>query len=320
MHTYTWIIALASSLVLTACMAQDSLPPLKDGKAPQSYEELWAEYDPCKEPLDVEVLKEWEEDGVALKVLRYHVGVFKGQKALMVAVYGHPKGGGKIPGLVQIHGGGQYADYKAPLTNAKRGYATISIGWAGRISAPNYQVDPDVVKLFWEGRTNDPKYKLTTDWGALDGYHAPSRNPGNDFTRVAPSAWTLDAVESPRNSPWFLCALAARRALTFLEQQPEVDASRLGVYGHSMGGKLTVMTTAADARVKAAVPSCAKSTASFWKSPSPCAWKPPLKNPRSWRPTSTRSIGAAKSRASVRPPASILKNIRPNSPWPRPPC
>ncbi|MFG0335331.1 MAG: dienelactone hydrolase family protein, partial [Maioricimonas sp. JB049] len=61
--------------------------------------------------------------------------------------------------------------------------------------------------------------------------------------------------ESPRNSGWFLCAVAARRALTFLEQQPEVDPDRLGVYGHSMGGKLTVLT-APDPRVKAAAPSC----------------------------------------------------------------
>jgi hypothetical protein len=44
--------------------------------------------------------------------------------------------------------------------------------------------------------------------------------------------------------------------LTFLEQQPEVDAQRLGVYGHSMGGKITVMTAGADSRVKAAAPSC----------------------------------------------------------------
>ncbi len=250
------LAALLLAMNVVNVHGKDSLPSLKDGKSPQTFEEMWAGFDPRAEPLDVEVLKEWEEDGVALKVFRYRVGIFKGQKAMMVAVYGHPKVGGKIPGLVQIHGGGQYADYLAPLTNAKRGYATISIGWAGRISAPNYQVNPDVVKLFWEGKTNDANYKLTTDWGALDGYHAPSRNPGNEFPKIAPAAWTLDAVESPRNSPWFLSALAARRALTFLEQQPEVDASRLGVYGHSMGGKLTVMTAAADARVKAAAPSC----------------------------------------------------------------
>jgi Dienelactone hydrolase family len=235
---------------------KDTLPALNDGKAPQTVEEMWAGFDPRSEPLDVEILKEWEDDGVVLKVLRYRIGIFKGQKAMMAAVYGYPKGGSKLPGLVQIHGGGQYADYLSPLTNAKRGYATISIGWAGRISAPNYQVNPDVVKLFWEGKTNDPNYRLTTDWDLLDGYHAPCRFPQDNFLMNPPSEHTLDAVESPRNSGWFLCTLGARRALTFLEQQPEVDKDKLGVYGHSMGAKLTVLTAGTDPRVKVAVPSC----------------------------------------------------------------
>ena len=236
--------------------ADESLAPLKDGQAPKSFEELWAGYDPAKEPLETEVLKQWEEDGVVLQNVRVRIGVFKGQKAMMAAVYGFPKGGTKLPGLVQIHGGGQFADYMTPLTNAKRGYATISLAWAGRISSPDYQVNNDIVKLFWDGKTNEPAYKLTTDWGALDAYHAPCRNEKNAFANVTPAAWTLDAVDSPRNNPWFLCALAARRALTFLEQQPEVDAQKLGVYGHSMGGKITVMTAGADSRVKAAAPSC----------------------------------------------------------------
>ncbi|MCH5372918.1 MAG: dienelactone hydrolase family protein, partial [Planctomycetes bacterium] len=180
-------------------------------------------------------------------------------RGLKAGLYGYPKevmqDGRELPGLVQIHGGGQYADHKACLVNAKRGYATVSIAWAGRISAPDYRVSPNEVKLFWDNKTDDPGYKLTTDWGAVDGYHAPGRNPGNVFPSAKAAAWTLDDVESPRNSGWFLCALAARRALTFLEQQPEVDPNRLGVYGHSMGGKLTVMT-AVDPRVKAAGPSC----------------------------------------------------------------
>jgi hypothetical protein len=251
---------LPMALVLTGCVAgaagQDTRPALEGGIPPQTFEEMWSGFDPRAEPLEIETLKEWEEDGVLLRVVRYRIGVFKGQKAMMAAVYGVPKGGANLPGLVQIHGGGQYADYRAPLYNAKRGYATISISWAGRINAPGYNVNPEVVKLFWDGKTDDPAYKPTTDWGALDAYHAPCRNPGNAFPGVQPAAWTLDAVESPRNSPWFLCALAARRALTFLEQQPEVDADRLGVYGHSMGGKIAVMTAAADSRVKAAAPSC----------------------------------------------------------------
>lgn len=258
------LIAILSLVALLSAFAnggteppqKESLPPLENGSAPQNIEELWAGYDPRQESLDVEILKEWENDDVVMRVIRYRIGIFKGQKAMMAAVYGFPKGGTKLPGLVQIHGGGQYADSNAVFTNAKRGYATISIAWAGRISAPDYAVNPAIVQLFWDGATSDPAYKLTTDWGALDAYHAPCRNPKNAFGSVSAEVWTLDGVESPRNNPWFLCTLGARRALTFLEHQTEVDAEKLGVYGHSMGGKLTVLTTAVDARVKASAPSC----------------------------------------------------------------
>ena len=234
----------------------ETLPPLKGKEAPRTVEETWKGFDPRKEPLETEILKEWEEDGVVLKVLRYRIGVFKGRRAMMAAVYGYPKDGRNLPGLVQIHGGGQYADYRAPLTNAKRGYATISISWAGRIFAPGHTVRPNEVKLFWDGKTNDPKYKLTTDWGALDGYHAPSKHGKDAFPSIPVADWTLDPVKSPRNNSWFLAALGARRGLTFLERQAEVDGDKLGVYGHSMGGKLTVLTSANDVRVKAAAPSC----------------------------------------------------------------
>ena len=234
---------------------QETFSPLKNGTAPQTLEELWKGFDPRKEPLDTEVLQEWEEEGVVMKVLRYRIGIFKGKKAMMAAIYGYPKEATNLPGLVQIHGGGQYADYRAVLTNAKRGYATLSISWAGRINAPDYKVTPDIVQLFWDNKTDDPDYKITTDWGALDGYHAPCRNPENNFAAVSAAPWTLDTIASPRNNPWFLSAVGARRALTFLEKQPQVNPDKLGVYGHSMGGKLTVLA-ASDPRVKAAAPSC----------------------------------------------------------------
>ena len=256
-RTFLKSICLALLVCGGSSFAKETLAPLDGQPAPQTREELWADFDPRAEPLDVEILKEWEEDGVVLKVVRLRIGVFKGQKAMLAGVYGYPKGGKNLPGLLQIHGGGQYADYRAPLANAKRGYATLSISWAGRINALDYKVTPAEVKLFWEGKKDDPNYRVTTDWGVLDGYHAPSRNVKNKFPAIPePASWTLDKVKSPRNNSWFLCTLAARRALTFLEQQQEVDADRLGVYGHSMGGKLTVMTAGSDDRVKAAVPSC----------------------------------------------------------------
>ena len=96
---------------------------------------MWAGFDPRAEPLEVETIKEWEEDDVVLRIVRFRIGVFKGRKAMLAAIYGFPKKTAEsddeqgLPGLVQIHGGGQYADHRACLMNAKRGYATVSISW-----------------------------------------------------------------------------------------------------------------------------------------------------------------------------------------------
>ena len=90
---------------------------------------------------------------------------------------------------MQIHGGGQYAHYDACLTNARRGYATISISWGGRSDAPGYRVAPAEVKLYWAGKTVDPDYKVITDWGALDAYLHPIRNQSNtNWVNLAPAA------------------------------------------------------------------------------------------------------------------------------------
>ncbi len=96
-------------------------------------------------------------------------------------------------------------------------------------------------------RTRDPN----TDWGAVD----PTQNNVPGYNSLRPAKNSLDAFDSPRNNNWYLLTLAARRGLTFLEQQPEVDPDRLGVYGHSMGGNLTVYVAGCDERVKAAAPS-----------------------------------------------------------------
>jgi len=48
----------------------------------------------------------------------------------------------------------------------------------------------------------------------------------------------------------------ARRALDYLETRAEVDASRLGMIGHSLGGQETLFTAAIDTRIRAAASSC----------------------------------------------------------------
>ena len=229
-----------------ACAAALLLAPLAAMQAadiPQSVSELWADFDPRKDPLETEILKAWEQDGVVCRLVRYQVGVFKGAPARVAAFYAFPKGGTKLPALLEMHGGGQSAALDSVVTDAQRGYASISINWGGN-------------KLNF-GRTPMTYDGPQTDWGKLDATHPPQRNKVNHFAGpLTPDEYTLDTVESPRNSNWFLVLMAARRAITFLEQQPEVDPARIGVYGHSMGGKLTTDLAGIDKRVKAAVPSC----------------------------------------------------------------
>ena len=212
---------------------------------PQNVTELWAGFAELDRttPLEVEILKAWEQDGVVCRLVRYQVGVFKGTPAKVAAFYAFPKGAAKLPAILSIHGGGQSAGLDSVVTDAKRGYAGMSINWGGN-------------KLNF-GRTKMTYDGPQTDWGKLDATHPSQRNKVNHFAgTLTPDDYTLDAVESPRNSNWFLVLMAARRAITFLEQQPEVDPARIGVCGHSMGGKLTTDLAGIDKRVKAAVPSC----------------------------------------------------------------
>jgi pimeloyl-ACP methyl ester carboxylesterase len=231
-----------------ACTLTLILLPISISAAeiPQNVTELWSGFSDIDKttPIAAEILKEWEQDGVVCRIVRYQVGIFKDTPSKVAAFYAFPKGRTRLPALLSIHGGGQSAGLENVVSDAKRGYASVSINWGGN------RLNFGRTKMTWDG----PQ----TDWGKLDATHPPQRNKINHFIggALAPDAFTLDSVESPRNSNWYLVLMAARRAITFLEQQPEVDPARIGVYGHSMGGKLTTDLAGIDKRVKAAVPSC----------------------------------------------------------------
>ena len=58
--TPRFILALTIALAGRLVGAEpETLTPLKDGRAPQTFEELWAGFDPRREPLDIETLKTW---------------------------------------------------------------------------------------------------------------------------------------------------------------------------------------------------------------------------------------------------------------------
>jgi dienelactone hydrolase len=202
-------------------------------KASSTVKELFADFDPRKDELKAKVMREWEEDDIVYRYVTYHIGTFKGIPARMAAFFAFPKGAKKLPGLLQIHGGGQRASLKEVEFYAKRSYACLSINWGGREME--------------EAKEGEPN----TDWGAVD----PTQNNVPGYFNMKPGDKYLDPFDSPRNNNWYLLTLGARRGLTFLEQQPEVDVDRLGVYGHSMGGNLTVYVAGSDDRVKVAAPS-----------------------------------------------------------------
>jgi len=101
LHTSTALAALPW-LGSSAALAAEGIP--------QSVKELWAAFDPRKNALETEVIREWKEDGGVFRYVRYLIGTFKGKPARMAAIYGFSEGAKeKLPAVMHIHGGGQRA-------------------------------------------------------------------------------------------------------------------------------------------------------------------------------------------------------------------
>ena len=140
--------ALALFVLNQGDLIAESLPPLSPDTVPQTPEALWAGYDPDAEPLDVRVVREWTEDGCVVRFITYTIGTFKGKTSTMAAFYAAPENPqGKIPALIQMHGGGQRASIASAKIGAENGYACLSINWGGREMERAEPGDP------------------TTDWG-----------------------------------------------------------------------------------------------------------------------------------------------------------
>lgn len=210
----------------------------------QSVTELWADFDPRKDPLEVEVIREWKEGGGVFRHVRFLIGTFKGQPARMAAIYGFPERATreeKLPAVMHIHGGGQRAFLHEVKLLVGRGYAALSVNWGG---SGDGKPPFNSVEGAQPGDSN-------TDWGAVD----PSQLNAERYHSILPGPkQVFEDREHPKNCNWYLLTLGCRRGLTFLEQQPEVDPRRLGVHGYSMGGNLTMYVIGTDDRVKAAVP------------------------------------------------------------------
>jgi len=142
-----------------------------------------------------------------------------------------PKGKGPFPAVLchHQHGGefsvgkdgpaglGSTEDQHYAIELARRGYVTIA---------------PDALAF---GERQDPAGKLKD--GSYERFEALHR--------------ITEGKSLQGKYVW-----DARRALDYLDTRTEVDRSRIGMIGHSLGGQETLFTTAADTRIRAAVSSC----------------------------------------------------------------
>ena len=93
-------------------------------------------------------------------------------------------------------------------------------------------------------------HKETTQWGKF------ANKPG-------------ETNPSIRHNGWVHWILLSRRMLTVLEQMPETDPERMGIFGISVGGTLTWMVAGSDSRVKVAVPIYGNGWSTYGPSGSP---------------------------------------------------
>lgn len=188
-------------------------------QSPQDVTQLWAGFDPAGSPPDVEIQKTWVEGAVRFQSFYFTSEVWEGEPAKVFAYLGVPTDQGKVPGVLHLHGGGQTASLEWIRFWTSRGYAAISIDWLGK----------------WPGRTDYAR------WGKVKG----------DMAEYGNSRITTPSV---RHCAWYHWTVAARRALTLLAGTENVDDSRLGVFGVSMGASLTWMVAGTDERIRTAVP------------------------------------------------------------------
>jgi len=179
-------------------------------------------YDPPALALVVDVVKEITEEGVAVRTVYSTSEVADGFAGRVIAYCAFPTGVRLIPSIVHLHGGPQNATRAYVVYRAKLGYAALSVNWGGR------PLKGDEVN----GRT---------DCGPLR-YRQNSDNSGN-VSNLKPDG---------HFNSWYHWAIVGRRGLTFLEQQPEVDPARLGLFDISMGGRLAWLIAGTDDRIRCA--------------------------------------------------------------------
>ena len=133
----------------------------------------------------------------------------------------------KKPVVILLHGGGIF-DIRSPKKQIGK-EVWFGIGGRGFDMVPYRLADSGlmvvIIDMWWAGERYDPAHldliKQSTFWAVVTGYHESA----DDVSRL----------------------------IDYLETRDDADATRVGVAGWSGGGQTTLIATAIDARITAAV-------------------------------------------------------------------
>ena len=128
------VIAIAMISGICGMRAWAAQPALEDGATKvTSVAEMFAGSDREKDPLEIEMLREWDEDGVHFEEMYFTGQITYGEKTRVYAFRGAAIAGTNLPGMLHGHGGGGSASLQAVEFSAQRGYVCVSYDYSGKL-------------------------------------------------------------------------------------------------------------------------------------------------------------------------------------------
>ncbi len=99
--------AASAALLLVSAVTSAAAPDLPQGAL--LVRQLYSDFDPRREPLDIEVIREWDERWHPHRTALLHgAGVRRGEDPRL-RISRRSVEGGRLPGILHCHGGGQTA-------------------------------------------------------------------------------------------------------------------------------------------------------------------------------------------------------------------
>ena len=211
------------SPLLARLLALALIPcPLVSSAANPTPPQLWSEYDPASGDFKEEIVHQETKDGI-LKRKGYISATVQGEEVRIYCEYSVKAGAQKAPALLMVHGSGGFP--AIDVSYVKEGWAVLAHDYSGKSGE----------------RRHFTRYPERFRHGNMDG------KSGQRIVTTLPDGSQLT---DPRQTSDYLWYALQRRALSYLESQPEVDRTRMGAVGYSYGGTL-MWNLAMDTRLKA---------------------------------------------------------------------